>query len=479
MYRQNPEVKHFLPMVQFLITNNLTNKEDLLKEMEDIVEKFERRDRIEFMVKYAIYLWWLKNKNEEIKNQYEQKLSKIIPLYETGPHNLFPRWEQIKDLFKHYVDQGKIRGFNTLANTTWANKSASQLWRELEEIQTGIQDEIEKKDKSKILARADQGVTMIKFENGWRWTYLDNYQDEEEALLMDHCGTGEFDEDGRLLSLRDENNMPQITAAVFPLVNNKEQSLFVLGQIKGKKNNKPDFSKFGIFLEALYRDPRILWATNNSLEDFNFKEKFPEIENDKPGMFNLAKYDGKIGQLISQAEHNPEFVGFKGLLEKIYPLIIWKYIRNAHYYYPRDEEKIVKMEHRKLAHWIFRVFKRNISPEDIGIDYNTLSEILSNIYRDILLKLSSEDLVKVAIDVNNTASKSKRKFIRELSHEFEQTQNGGVILFGGNLAIVKHYLTTENKRYYIGDFKRMVEKKSAFNYKKLWPIVEKFLEIKD
>lgn len=474
MYRQNPEVKHFLPMVQFLITNNLTNKEDLLKEMEDIVEKFERRDRIEFMVKYAIYLWWLKNKNEEIKRKYELKLDKIIFKYETGPHRIFPHWKQVKDLFEHYVDQGKIQGYNALANASWANKGASQLWNELESIQADIQDKLEEKNKSKILARADQGVTMIKFDNGWRWTYLDNYKDEEEALLMDHCGTGEFGEDGRLLSLRDENNMPQITAAVLPLVNNKEQSLFILGQIKGKKNSKPDFGKFGIFLETLYRDPRIVWATNYSLDDFNFRKYFPEIENDKPGLFALHNNNPKIKQLIIQSEIRPEYLKYRDILDKIFPNILAsRWIINRFYYIEKNQ--LEEMDIDEIKDWLTDVLLTHAKLDLLDVLEEDFNMVLELFHKILDQSNNKDELLEIAQKISQAAVKNKQGMLSSLKDYLSDETIK-------NLYITDEYLYLTVKPVgdiYLGELTYEIGKalKNAkpYNAKKLWKTVEKIV----
>lgn len=95
----------------------------------------------------------------------------------------------------------------------------------------------------------DKPKTLIRYDNGYRWVELVSaLQFEREGNLMSHCvGNGTYyrkyaGQSGRYLSLRDPDNMPQITV---------ELEANRLIQCKGRDNKKPKNEHQGMVSDLL------------------------------------------------------------------------------------------------------------------------------------------------------------------------------------------------------------------------------------
>ena len=107
------------------------------------------------------------------------------------------------------------------------------------------------------------GKPIIKFPNGWSWVDLEKHSCPIEGATMGHCGNSGGKTSDKILSLRDEKNVPHLT---FIDVGNG-----VLGEMKGRQNSKPK-KEYHPYIIKLLESPyvnKILGGGYNEINNFN------------------------------------------------------------------------------------------------------------------------------------------------------------------------------------------------------------------
>ena len=138
------------------------------------------------------------------------------------------------------------------------------------------------KNNTKVGSKGAYGKVLISFPDGWKWLDLEKGYCGIEGASMGHCGNvaGQMNRDHNIFSLRNPQNVPYLT-----FVDNGDG---VLGEMKGRFNNKPE-KKFHPYILALLKHPRInkikgggyLPENNFQISDLSDKDK-KDLDEVKP-----------------------------------------------------------------------------------------------------------------------------------------------------------------------------------------------------
>ena len=154
----------------------------------------------------------------------------------------------------------------------------SFTYNELFILNSEYHENLKKKQRNKP---GREGKVVLTFPDGYFWTDLERKYCEIEKDAMGHCGNVGGKTDDTILSLRDSKNIPHLTF----ILNNG-----ILGEMKGKNNNKPS-EKYHSYIIELLKLPIIknikgggyLPENNFKLSDLT-KEQFEELIKLKPEM---------------------------------------------------------------------------------------------------------------------------------------------------------------------------------------------------
>jgi len=127
-----------------------------------------------------------------------------------------------------------------------------------------------KKEKAQLIEQQSPSEVFIELPDGWKWVKIkdsfNSRRDDVEAKLMGHCATPEW-ENSYLISLRDKNHEPWVTATIKELA----EGMYVLGQVKGRGNKKPP-GTLNEKLYALFSMPEIIMQNSEDRNDWNFRD---------------------------------------------------------------------------------------------------------------------------------------------------------------------------------------------------------------
>lgn len=206
--------------------------------------------------------------------------------------------------FGHYVTVN----FFPIRDYLVAMKEDNQLKSNLNNTFFSMEDLIQKSEEwhedqanKKVNGPGGEGELLINLEAvlgsswaGWKWLSLDRGYCKKEGESGGHCGNASFRAGDNILSLRDSKNSVQAT-----FIENKG----VLGEMKGKFNNKPSEKLFPAIVQLL-KHPKIksmkgggyLSGNNFDLNDLpeNIREELikskPHLDDYLGYLFNSYKF---------------------------------------------------------------------------------------------------------------------------------------------------------------------------------------------
>jgi len=277
----------------------ILSSEEIKSLVADAITKFRRRDRIVYILKLErfthIHDWVIQKTTHRTKSLEDASLIKKInkirlsyikehKLSELAAASVYPNLEAELIHLMDTITTGRYRAANSLI---WSNQPPQTLIAVLEQL---IEDErgerISKYGDFIPLEdiEADAGVVILDCGDGYEWYLLQtNRQKEIEADLMSHCATSDR---GWLLSLRKRDEFGLKALLTFEYIpddlamnsirlphapNSKidfEESVGVLGEMKGYANSKPS-NKYHPYIMCLLEQPQILWVVGGGYREFN------------------------------------------------------------------------------------------------------------------------------------------------------------------------------------------------------------------
>lgn len=153
-----------------------------------------------------------------------------------------------------------------------------------------------------------KNISLLGSEwSGWRWVDIEKGYCDKESKSMGHCGNSGSKDGDTILSLRDENNIPHLTF----ILNDG-----VLGEMKGRNNNKPS-KKYHPAIVELLKLPIIRMVKGGGYRPEN--------------NFNLDDLDEEIKEKLLEFKPELEFDAFEDMeknmeeIKKRYGTENWKF----------------------------------------------------------------------------------------------------------------------------------------------------------
>jgi hypothetical protein len=202
-----------------------------------------------------------------------------------------------------------------IQNLVWDRQAPSYLFATFHDMEAQWKEETRG-----VLQPRPGDRPAITFGDGWAWWMLDRGYCEEEARAMGHCGNiaGQYNEDQRILSLRqsvrrgsEEYYEPHLTF----VLDTRDSSL---GEMKGKGNAKPTARYHPYIVKLLESDVVSKVKGGGYLPENNFKlSDLPQKEQDrlvqqKPSLMSFAYRLGKEGETKAFVRDLTRTLGRKG-----------------------------------------------------------------------------------------------------------------------------------------------------------------------
>lgn len=193
--------------------------------------------------------------------------------------------------FHHFIQILGRPDMSHARNIDFNKGSMANLFSRLKRVTDEIMARTQKKERVRLLESQSPSEIFLELENGWKWVKIkDSYnrkRDDVEAQLMGHCATPEW-ENSFLISLRDKNQEPWVTATIKEIA----EEILILGQVKGRGNDKPP-QKFIEQIYELYALPEIIAQKTDDYKDWTVKDfsitQIETLKDDKPYFFDSKR----------------------------------------------------------------------------------------------------------------------------------------------------------------------------------------------
>jgi len=269
----------------------------------------------------------LKQSNDPIIKQIKSNVTKLVNAF---AHNIK---ENIKSTFINFYTwnfyKSKESNFQTHIYSTKDYLMANYQKLNLTDPNFTLEQLTQESDEWHEELEANQAIPAREAETfidlshlgsqwkGWRWVSLDRYKCEMEAKSGGHCGNAAGIEGDNILSLRDPQNIANLT-----FIENKG----ILGETKGIKNSKPSPKFHQPIIELLKNDKIItikgggyLPKNNFSLDDLSNKEELLKLKPD----LDFVNYHSKPEKIKYLTDEDIEYLFDKAKdKEKIENLVI-------------------------------------------------------------------------------------------------------------------------------------------------------------
>jgi hypothetical protein len=380
-----------------------------INENEDAFLTYQDKSVPYFDLKIAQHMIY-KIEQEFIVDYYDEKSEESLP---TFPNTKSGQW-LFKFLKRRYYDNDTFKSFNKInSDIFWVNLrkqisndifeinhylemlsrpdmsharsidfnkgTISDLIRRLNHVTSEIAERTRKKERLQLLEKQSPSEVFIQLDNGWKWVKIKTCEnrepDEIEAKLMGHCGTPEWN-NAFLISLRDQNNEPWVTATIKELYDNK----FLLGQVKGRGNKTPP-EKFSNQLFELFAKPEIIYHISNDNYDWtwhNFSpDKIQKLKKLKPYFFDSTKL--------------PDYFPAQTLIDILKPILD----TSAHEFYDdgKLEFYIESLDEYFDSEWWYEALENNY----LDIEYDITQEKIAKWFKENLINNEKGKIIYNAI----------------------------------------------------------------------------------
>ena len=351
------------------------------------------------------------------------KLESRIGASEIGPADLGPGLNRVKQNLLHYLGQEQIE---TIQNFRFSDQSPIALFRELD----SLEDEW-RKSVDEDTVEVKEGDRMIaKFDGGKRaWWLLERGACRAEADAMGHCGNLPSEKPGdRILSFRtkitDTRWKPHLTFI--------RDSNGLLGEMKGRGNEKPA-ERYHPYIIALLKKTKIVKGikgggyqpeNNFSLNDLD-DETREELINLNPNLITVFDKYRKFGATpdviagLEERHYESQLPGISSIGEKTVELESWDDLES----FARDLNiKPLKKLFEKIEDEADLVGDslRDSELQDMADEMNVDEET----YSDILSRMPTEILQKIADDLEINTDVSTYRGVMRISEKIDKSEHG-------------------------------------------------------
>lgn len=271
--------------------------EKLLKPVTDYVMKATEgvlsKDAWQTLSKWYIfnYIKWLGEDSDSVENYRMFFYHAGSPTIDAHVDYILSKMDASGNLEGRFKSQ-----LNDPSFTVQKLTDAVELWHRSMESKTRIQGA-----KGKVLIDLSRPIEPTNITllgggwAGWSWVDLEKNYCEIEGKSMEHCGNVARGESNTILSLRDENNIPHLTF-ILNVDNGR------LGEMKGRKNNKPSKQYHPAIVELL-KHPMVKQVFGGGYRPEN--------------NFQLDDLDDEIKEELLEFKPDLQFDVFEDLEEKM------------------------------------------------------------------------------------------------------------------------------------------------------------------
>lgn len=351
------------------------------------------------------------------------KLASRIGASDLVAGDLGPNLNRVKQNLLHYLGQEQIE---TIQNFRFSDQSPVALFRELD----SLEDEW-RKSVGENTVEVKEGDRMIaKFDGGKRaWWLLDRSACRAEADAMGHCGNAPREKsDDRILSFRtkvtDTRWKPHLT---FILDGNG-----LLGEMKGRGNEKPA-ERYYPYIIALLKNTKIIKGikgggylpeNNFSLDDLDDGTR-EELLNLNPNLLSVFEKYRKVGATpdviagLEEKNYESQLPGIDSIGEKTVELESWDDLER--FARELDIEPLEKL-FKKIEDEADLVGDslRDSELQDMADEMNVGEET----YADVLARMPTEILQKIADDLEINADVSTYRGVMRIAEKIDKSEHG-------------------------------------------------------
>lgn len=279
-------VKKYMPMFVGMLNldpsiDKVATQRDYAKLIQHVEDELVREDRVVWALRWHRFDMldgWMragsKTDNPLMKAEVRPKAEKLMAKYlsELGmTHDMAEKafdlyFEGSKNKWKHFARHPA----HPLQQHVWGRQKPHELNNELVDIEVAWnkkQNQIIKYSGDPEDRQRDFSVFLDLTSIGWldwAWYDLETTSCDREAKAMGHCGNGGGDWGDTILSLRRKVG----PGAYRPSLSFILDSDHMLGEMKGRENNKPD-PKYHPAIVALLKDERIKGLKGGGYEPLN------------------------------------------------------------------------------------------------------------------------------------------------------------------------------------------------------------------
>jgi len=314
----------YMEMFRGLLQDFPGRKETIDGEIAWCKRVLKKRDRITWWlrwfrlfeyhgIRHNPMYYWSKYSTTEVEEQLPQNITPAIrerlaalsrkydKAYTDEMHRL--GWTDFRgghypDSTRHTVEHYLSLPVPEIQGLVWERQQPYELFMLL----MGLEEKWKERTKG-VVAPHEGDKPVLTFGGGWAWWLLDRGYCEDEARAMGHCGNvaGQYDDDQRILSLRqsvrrgsEEFYEPHLTFILHTGDNS-------LGEMKGKGNAKPT-ARYHPYIVKLLESGLVDRVRGGGyLPEHNFSmTDLPQAEQDrlvalKPSLMSFAYRLGKEG----------------------------------------------------------------------------------------------------------------------------------------------------------------------------------------
>lgn len=379
------------------------------------------------------------NDNLEIKKEKESlvkelKKTKQKANFDFNPDDL----NHIKNNLMHFI--GQEDRITEIQNYTFSNETPQELFDNLDRIE----NEWIEKTKTHTVTIQEGDKEIEKFDDGVSWWLLNRGACREEADAMGHCGNVPTMKSGdRILSLRkkvsDDMWEPHLTFIL-------DEDGY-LGEMKGRKNDKPD-KKYHPYIIKLLKNKKLIKGIKGGgyLQQNNFS--LSDLSNDQ--IEELIKINPDLLTIFEKYErYGPTDEILDEIKEKLYDSPLPDVEEITKYTVILDSwNRLRDFANISMFIPLHDLFEA-IDAQNSSIDEEELENLAERltiddeIYLDILTHIPENYLTKISDSLDLNIDVSSYKDLRRIAENIDKSYYGklirkGIVYIHVNEDIEKH-----------------------------------------
>jgi hypothetical protein len=305
-------------------------------------------------------------------------------------------WRFKRDL-QHYMSVAD----QEMQSKQFGYETPFELMTELKTIDDKFKEKVQ--EDARLLEPQEDDKVLIKFPDGWAWWALNRGVCSEEAEAMGHCGNQGMVTGNQIISLREPKSKGGKNYWVPHLTFILDKDTGMLGEMKGRGNEKPAARYHPYIIELLEGDrikgirgggyqPSHNFAMNDLSEEDRTK-----LEEDKPELMTLRRYMAKNKNKIDDyvIEKTQVLLGLNSETydehNKGWTIETWKSVEN-----------FVEERGNRQARWLM---KYETGRETLDVDYVNENDAL-----DFIDRLPDAVVKNIGLSLEQNRADELKKF---------------------------------------------------------------------